>query len=196
MKIGYARVSTEEQLLDMQLTALRKAGCKKIFQEKVSGTKWERPELHKMLAALQPGDIVVVWRLDRLARATKMLLEITDKIMEAKAKFSSLSEPWADTTSPAGKMIMTIFAGLAEFERDLIRSRTGAGRKEALERGVKFGRLSKMTTKQLKLARRLLREGQSVRDVAATFDVHYTTLYRLLRDDDAVTPQVVAKTDI
>ena len=88
MKIGYARVSTEEQNLDMQLTALRKAGCKKIFQEKLSGTTWERPELHKMLGIVDAGDIVVVWRLDRLARSTKMLLEITERIMDVGAKFS------------------------------------------------------------------------------------------------------------
>lgn len=181
MKIGYARVSTKEQTLDIQLTALRKAGCKKLFQEKVSGTKWDRPELHAMLNSLQAGDVVVVWRLDRLARSTKMLLEITDRILSSDAKFSSLSEPWADTTSPAGKMIMTFFAGMAEFERDLIRARTGAGRKEALERGVKFGRPSKMTPKQLQVAKRLLNEGQSARDVADMFGVHYTTLYRLMR---------------
>jgi len=183
MKIGYARVSTEEQSLDIQLTSLRKAGCKTIFQEKISGTKWERPELHKMLKTLKPGDTVIVWRLDRLARSTKMLLEITDRIMDSKARFTSLSEPWADTTSPAGKMIMTIFAGMAEFERDLIRVRTGAGRQEALKRGVKFGRPSKVSVQQMKLAKRLLREGQSIRQVAETFGVHYTTLYRLLRSD-------------
>ncbi len=181
MKIGYARVSTEEQSLDIQLANLKKAGCKKIFQEKISGTKWDRPELHKMLNTIGPQDIVIVWRLDRLARSTKMLLEITDTIMNVGAKFSSISEPWADTTSPAGKMIMTIFAGMAEFERDLIRARTGSGRKAAQERGVKFGRPSKMTAAQLKLAKRLLNEGQSIREVAQTFNVHYTTLYRLLR---------------
>ncbi|MGD9684399.1 MAG: recombinase family protein [Candidatus Obscuribacterales bacterium] len=188
MKIGYARVSTEDQDLDIQLTALRKAGCKKIFQEKISGTTWERPELHNMLMTISAGDIVVVARLDRLARSTKMLLEITDRIMTSGGKFMSLSEPWADTTSPAGKMIMTFFAGMAEFERDLIRARTGAGRKQALERGVKFGRPSKMTPKQMKLAKRLLKEGQSAREVAATFGVHYTTLYRLLRSDVSLTP--------
>ncbi len=92
-----------------------------------------------MLESLGKDHIVIVWRLDRLARSTKMLLEITDTIMDSGAKFSSISEPWVDTTSPAGKMIMTIFAGMAEFERDLIRDRTGSGRKAALERGVKFG---------------------------------------------------------
>ena len=105
-----------------------------------------------------------------------------------------MSEPWADTTSPAGKMIMTFFAGMAEFERDLIRVRTGAGRKEALSRGVKFGRPSKLTPKQMKLAKRLLNEGHSARDVASTFNIHYTTLYRLLRAEPAVTPHPVRRT--
>lgn len=181
MKIGYARISDDEQHMNTQLTALRDAGCKKIFQEKKSGTKWDRPQLHKMLDQLSAGDIIVVWRLDRLARSTKMLLEITERIFEAKARFTSLSEPWADTTSATGKMTMTFFAGMAEFERDLIRGHTSAGRKEALDRGVKFGRPSKITAKQLKLAKRLLEEGHSIREVASKFDVHYTTLYRLLR---------------
>lgn len=181
MKIGYARVSTEDQDLDIQLKALRKSACKKIYQEKISGSSWERPELHKMLTNLEPGDIVVVWRLDRLARSTKMLLEITDQIMNVGAKFTSLSEPWADTTSAAGKLIMTFFAGMAEFERDLIRERTGAGRDAAIKRGVKFGRPSKITPEQKKLAQRLLREGQSIRQVAGLLGVHFTTLYRVLR---------------
>jgi DNA invertase Pin-like site-specific DNA recombinase len=181
VKIGYARVSTEEQSLDIQLAALRKAGCKKIFQEKISGTKWERPELHKMLDSIGPEDLVIVWRLDRLARSSKMLLEITDRIMASNAKFTSLSEPWADTTSPAGKLIMTVFAGMAEFERDLIRDRTGSGRVAAMKRGVKFGRPSKVSPVQMKLIKRLLKEGQSIRHVANTFGIHYTTLYRLLR---------------
>jgi DNA invertase Pin-like site-specific DNA recombinase len=181
LKIGYARVSTEDQNLDIQLTALRKAGCKKIFQEKLSGTKWDRPELNKLLEAMTKGDIVVVCRLDRLARSLKMMLHITDRIMESGAKFVSLDEGWADTTSPAGKLVMTIFSGMAEFEGDLIRERTGRGRKAARERGVKFGRPSKMSPSQIKLAKRLLNEGQSARIVADTFGVHYTTLYRLLR---------------
>ncbi len=181
MKIGYARVSTGDQSLDIQLTALRKAGCKKIFQEKLSGTNWERPELNKLLEVIDKDDIVVVCRLDRLARSLKMMLHITDKIMESGAKFVSLDERWADTTSPTGKLVMAIFSGMAEFEGDLIRERTGRGRKAARERGVKFGRPSKMTPSQIKLAKRLLNEGQSARQVADTFGVHYTTLYRLLR---------------
>ena len=152
-----------------------------MFQEKISGTTWDRPELGKLLRSLESGDVVVVWRLDRLARSTKMLLEILDQIMDAGAKFTSLSEPWADTTTPAGKMIMTVFAGLAEFERDLIRERTGIGRKAAIESGVRFGRPSKISAEQKKLAQRLLREGQSIRQVADLFGVHFTTLYRVLR---------------
>jgi DNA invertase Pin-like site-specific DNA recombinase len=133
-----------------------------------------------MLDQLREGDVVAVWRLDRLARSTRDLLEIVAAIDAAGARFQSLSEPWADTTTHAGRMIMTIFAGIAEFERDLIRERTGAGRREAQRRGVRFGRPRKMNAEQRELARRLLKEGQSVREVARTFSVHPATLYRIL----------------
>jgi len=115
MKIGYARVSTLEQNLDLQLQALKKGGCKKIFREKVSGSSPQRPEFQRMLDQLREGDILVVWKLDRLARSTRDLLEIMETIREFGARFQSLSEPWADTTTHAGKMIMTVFAGIAEF---------------------------------------------------------------------------------
>jgi DNA invertase Pin-like site-specific DNA recombinase len=131
MKIGYARVSTLEQNLDLQLRALERAGCGKIFREKVSGSNRERPQFQRMLDQIRLGDTIVVWKLDRLARSTRDLLETMETIREAGGKFRSLSEPWADTTTHAGKMIMTIFAGIAEFERDLIRERTGAGREAA-----------------------------------------------------------------
>ena len=117
MKIGYARVSTEDQNLDIQLAALQKAKCQRIYQEKRSGVGRDRPELRRMLQELRQGDIIVVWKLDRLARSTKILLETIEQIIEAGAKFQSLSEPWADTTSPGGKMVMTVFAGIAEFEK-------------------------------------------------------------------------------
>jgi DNA invertase Pin-like site-specific DNA recombinase len=136
MKIGYARVSTLEQNLDLQLRALEKAGCKKIFREKVSGSIRERPQFQRMLDQIRSSDTIVVWKLDRLARSTRDLLETMEAIREAGGKFQSLSEPWADTTTHAGKMIMTIFAGIAEFERDLIRERTSAGREAARKRGV------------------------------------------------------------
>jgi DNA invertase Pin-like site-specific DNA recombinase len=180
MKIGYARVSTEDQRLTLQLEALKKAGCTRIFREKVSGAHRDRPELNRMLDQLRDDDVVTVWKLDRLARSTRNLLEIVEAIREAGARFQSISEPWADTTTHSGKMIMTVFAGIAEFERDLIRERTGAGRVDARKRGVRFGRPKKMNEEQRKLALRLLKEGKSVRDVARTFSVHPATLYIIL----------------
>lgn len=132
VKIGYARVSTQDQNLDLQLRALKKAGCGKVFHEKVSGSAGVRPQFQRMLDQLREGDILVVWKLDRLARSTRDLLETMETIRDAGARFQSLSEPWADTTTHAGKMIMTVFAGIAEFERDLIRERTSAGRNAAM----------------------------------------------------------------
>ena len=179
MKIGYARVSTVEQNLDMQLQALKKGGCQKIFREKVSGASRQRPEFQRMLDQLRPGDIIVVWKLDRLARSTRDLLDTMETMRDAGARFQSLSEPWADTTTHAGKMIMTVFAGIAEFERDLIRERTTAGRDAAKSRGVRFGRPRKLTAEQTKLVRRLIEEGRAVREVAETFKVHVATIYRV-----------------
>jgi hypothetical protein len=122
----YARVSTLDQNLDLQLQVLKKAGCRRIFQEKLSGSNRHRPEFRRVLDHVREGDIIVVWKLDRLARSTRDLLETMETIREAGGRFQSISEPWADTTSHSGKMIMTIFAGIAEFERDLIRERTSA----------------------------------------------------------------------
>jgi DNA invertase Pin-like site-specific DNA recombinase len=115
MKIGYARVSTEDQRLILQVEALKKAGCTRIFREKVSGAYRDGPELNRMLDQVSEGDVVIVWKLDRLARSTRNLLEIVEMIGNAGARFQSISEPWADTTTHAGKMIMTILAGIAEF---------------------------------------------------------------------------------
>lgn len=182
MKIGYARVSTKEQSLDIQLQALKRAGCKQIYQEKVSGVGRDRPELQKMMQQLRKGDVLVIWRLDRLARSTRILLDTIEQLKEKGASFKSLSEEWADTTSATGKLVMTFFAGMAEFERDLIRDRTDVGRRAALGRGVKFGRPTKMTDEQLKMARKLLKQGKSVHYVADIFGVHFTTLYRYLRE--------------
>lgn len=179
MKIGYARVSTTDQNLESQLAALKEAGCSRIFQEKISGAKKDRPELQRLLDQLRQGDVVVVWKLDRLARSTHHLLELVERIRSADASFFSLSEPWADTTSHAGKMIMTIFAGIAEFERDLIRERTSAGRSAAKQRGIRFGRPKKMNEEQKLLAKRLLEENKSVSEIAKTFNVHKATIYRL-----------------
>jgi DNA invertase Pin-like site-specific DNA recombinase len=180
MKIGYARVSTLEQNLDLQLQALKKAGCRRIFQEKISAGTRNRPEFQRMLDQIRVGDTIAVWKLDRLARSTRDLLETMETIQQIGAKFQSLSEPWADTTTHAGKMIMTIFAGIAEFERGLIRERTSAGREAARKRGVRFGRPRKLTPEQENLARRLVSEGKAVRELAAAFKVHAATIYRLV----------------
>lgn len=158
MKIGYARVSTQDQRLNLQLEALRKAGCMRVYREKTTGAYRDRPELNRMLDRLRQGDIVTVWKLDRVAPSTRNLLEIVETIGNAGARFRSISEPWTDTTTHAGKMIMTIFAGIAEFERDLIRERTGAGRIDAQKRGVRFGRPTKMKADQRKLALRCSRK--------------------------------------
>ena len=117
MLTGYARVSTDDQDLTLQRAALKEAGCKKIFEEKASGAKRDRPELARMLEQLRDGDVVVVTRLDRLARSTRDLLDIAERLKDGGAGLRSLAEPWADTTSPAGRMVLTVFAGIAEFER-------------------------------------------------------------------------------
>lgn len=179
MKIGYARVSTSEQTLDVQLRQLKEAGCELIFEEKISGARRDRPELEKLLTHLRADDTLIVCKLDRLARSTHHLLEIVELLRQKQATFRSLGEPWADTTSHAGKMIMTVFAGIAEFERDLIRERTGIGRKEAMERGIKFGRPAKLSKEQKELVLKLINEGKSVSEVARTFKVNRSTIYRL-----------------
>jgi DNA invertase Pin-like site-specific DNA recombinase len=179
VKIGYARVSTRDQNLDLQLKMLKRAGCEKIFREKIPGFHRQRPEFQRMLDQIRPGDTIIVWKLDRLARSTRDLLNTMGTIDEAGGKFQSLSEPWANTTSHVGKMIMTVFAGIAEFERDLICERTGAGREAAKQRGVRFGRPPKLNPDQVQVASRLLSEGKPVRDVARTFNVHEATIYRL-----------------
>lgn len=184
MKLGYARVSTEDQNLQVQIEKLQNEGCSRIFKEKISGKQRERPELDRMLDQLRDGDTVVIWKLDRLARSTRDLLEIVDKIREAGAGFRSLSEPWADTTSHAGKMILTVFAGIAEFERDLICERTRIGRESAKRRGVRFGRPPKINEERKQLAIRLLQEGKSTKQVAKTFDVHVATIYRLQNETE------------
>jgi DNA invertase Pin-like site-specific DNA recombinase len=183
MKIGYARVSTLDQNLDLQLRALKKAGCGRVFKEKASGASRARPEFLRMMDQLRAGDSVVVWKLDRHARSTRDLLDTMEKIREIGAKFQSLSEPWADTTTHAGKMIMTVFAGIAEFERDLIRERTGAGREAAKQRGVQFGRPPKLTSDQKQLGLRLLNEGKSAQEIAEIFHVHSATTYRVALAD-------------
>jgi DNA invertase Pin-like site-specific DNA recombinase len=181
MLVGYARVSTDDQDLALQRAALKAAGCKRLCEEKVSGAKRDRPELARLLDQLREGDVVVVARLDRLARSTRDLLEIAEQLKDGGAGLRSLAEPWADTTPPAGKMVLTVFAGVAEFERALIHQRANAGRLAAKARGIRFGRPSKLTPEQVVLGRRLVEEGSSVRQVARVIlKCHPATLYREL----------------
>lgn len=181
MMIGYARVSTEGQTLDQQRAALKAAGCKRVFEEKASGTQRGRPELVKMLDHLQPGNVVTVTRLDRLARSTRDLLDIAERIGQAEAGLRSLAEPWADTTTPAGRMVLTVFAGIADFERSLIVERTSAGRIAAKARGVRFGPSPTLSAEQIAHARQLISEDKKpVAEVARLLGVHRATLYRAL----------------
>jgi DNA invertase Pin-like site-specific DNA recombinase len=180
MLIGYARVSTEDQDLALQRDALKGAGCQRLYEEKMSGVNRSRPELNRLLDQLRAGDVVVVSRLDRLARSTRDLLEIAEQLKEVDAGLRSLYEPWADTTSPAGRMVLTVFAGIAEFERQLIHERTRSGRVAAQARGVRFGRPPKLTGDQIKLAQRLIDEGRPVPAVAKILKVHRATIYRAL----------------
>jgi|LAHS01.1.fsa_nt_gb DNA invertase Pin-like site-specific DNA recombinase len=181
MLIGYARVSTEDQTLSVQVKNLREAGCTVIFKEKISGAIRKRPELQKLLKKVKKGDILVVHRLDRLARSTQHLLEITEYLRTKDTGLRSLSEPWADTTSAAGRMILTVFAGIAEFERALIRERTAEGRKLARERGIHMGRPAKLKPHEAETACKLIMEKQvAVSEVAMKYGVHRTTIYRLV----------------
>jgi DNA invertase Pin-like site-specific DNA recombinase len=175
---GYARVSTRDQDLAAQDAELI-AGCAKVFKEKVSGAKTDRPELAKAIGRLGSGDVLVVTRLDRLARSTRDLLNVLAEIGKRDAGFKSLRDAWADTTTPHGRLMLTVLGGLAEFERELIRARTGEGRKRAKDRGVKFGRPRKMTPHQRQEALERLSAGETMADVARTYAVDAATISRL-----------------
>src|SRR5258708_33591377 len=141
--LGYARVSTQDQNLTGQLEALKAAGTDLVFKEKISGARADRPQLAKLMASLKAGDVVLVTKLDRLGRSTRELLDLIDRIGKAGAVFRSLGDPLWDTSSPQGRLLSTLLAAIAEFERELIRERTGDGRKRAMANGVKFGRKPK-----------------------------------------------------
>src|SRR5271166_801260 len=166
MKYGYARVSTDGQSVDAQVRQLRAAGCKTVFREVASGAKTDRPQLHQLLTQIAEGDVVTVTRLDRLARSTRDLLNTIGTIADRKAGFRSLGDAWADTTTSHGRLMLTVLGGLGEFERDLIRSRTGEGRARAKARGVKMGRKPKLTAHQRAEAIRRKENGEAVREVA------------------------------
>ena len=176
---GYARVSTRDQDLAAQDAELRAAGCAKVFKEKASGAKTDRPELAKAISRLEPGDVLVVTRLDRLARSTRDLLNVLDELAKRGAGFKSLKDAWADTTTPHGKLILTVLGGLAEYERSLIQARTDEGRRRARANGVKFGRKPTLTPYQRKEALARRDAGESSVAIAKTFGVSHQTILRL-----------------
>jgi DNA invertase Pin-like site-specific DNA recombinase len=180
MIYGYARVSTDGQIVDAQVRQLTKAGCRKVFREVASGAKTDRAQLRRPLGQLEVGDVLTITRLDRLARSTRDLLNTLGTITGQKAGFRSLGDTWADTTTSHGRLMLTVLGGLAEFERDLIRARTSEGRERAKARAVKMGRKPKLTPHQQREAIRRRDSGnETVRDIARSFNVHHATISRL-----------------
>ena len=176
---GYARVSTDGQSLDAQIAALEAAGCAKVFAEKISGVRSDRPQLAKAVEALGAGDVLVVTRLDRLARSTRDLLNILAGVVEHGAGFKSLNDTWADSTTPQGRLMLTVLGGLAEFERELIKARTAEGRARARAQGIRFGRKPKLTPHQRQEAIRRREAGEPLVDIARTFNVSHSMISRL-----------------
>jgi DNA invertase Pin-like site-specific DNA recombinase len=179
MIVGYARVSTDGQSLEAQQASLKAAGAERIFSEKISGAISDRKALAQAIKALGTGDILLVTRLDRLARSTRDLLNILDTISKAGAKFKSLADAWADTSTMHGELMITILAGLATFERHLIRARTDEGRKRAQARGIRFGRPLKLTRYQIEEALARREAGEPLTDIGRSYGVSHSTISRL-----------------
>ena len=177
--LGYARVSTQDQQRTGQVEALKAAGATAIYREKISGVRADRPQLAKLMAALQPDDVVVVTKLDRLGRSTRELLELIDRISKAGAAFRSLGDPLWDTSSSQGRLLSTLLAAIAEFERDLIRERTGEGRKRAMAAGIKFGRKPKLSPYQRAEAVRRRASGETLASIAKSYAVDVSMISRL-----------------
>jgi DNA invertase Pin-like site-specific DNA recombinase len=181
--IGYARVSTYGQTLDVQLEQLRAAGCssRNIYREKVTGARADRRELNRMLGKLAPGDMVTVTRIDRLARSTFDLFGIVKRIVDAEAQFRSLAEPWADTGTSTGRSMLAVLGGLADVERDLIRTRTAEGRSRAKARGQPMGRPPSLTPAQQREATRRRAQGATLQELADSYDRSIATMRRATR---------------
>jgi DNA invertase Pin-like site-specific DNA recombinase len=185
MFIGYARVSTEDQNLDLQRDALEKAGCEQIYTDRVSGTKAERKGLTDALSHLRQGDTLVVWRLDRLGRSLRHLIDTVTALQERGIGFKSLQES-IDTTTSGGKLVFHIFGALAEFEREIIRERTNAGLSAARSRGKLGGRPKALTLKQVQMLRNLASDPEnSIDDICKTLGIGRTTYYRYVNDDQS-----------
>ena len=193
MMVGYCRVSKSEMNLDRQIDALIDVGIdiRNIYQEKITGTTKERPQLIKMLEELQPGDTVVVSELSRLSRSTKDLFEIVEQIHEAGAQIKSLKENWLDTTTPQGKLLFTIFAGLSQFERDLLSERTKDGLKAAKARGRMGGRPRVRSDKTLTV-QALYDKGITIAEIVRQTGLSRSTVYRVLKDTDKTRKEEVA----
>ncbi len=182
MKIGYARVSTEEQSLNRQIDMLNEVGCEKIFEEKISGIKRERQELIKMLEQLRKGDLIIVADLTRLSRSVKELFQLVEQIEAKGANIKSLKESWMDTSTPQGKLMFTIFAGISQFERDLISQRTIEGLVAARARGKKGGRPPK-DEKDIKLAKKMYEEKTySISEITKATGIGKTALYKYFKE--------------
>jgi DNA invertase Pin-like site-specific DNA recombinase len=177
--IGYARVSTQGQDLTAQLDALKAAGAATVFKEKVSGVRADRPQLAKLMASLKPDDVVVVTKLDRLGRSTRELLELIERISKAGASFRSLGDPLFDTTGAQGRLLVTMLAAIAEFERELIRERRGEGRKRAMANGIKFGRKRKLSDYQRTEAIKRRDAGETLAAIGKSYGVAISMISRL-----------------
>jgi DNA invertase Pin-like site-specific DNA recombinase len=180
-RLGYARVSTYGQTLDAQLEQLRGAGCTKIYREKVTGARADRRELLAMLRHLAPGDVVAVTRIDRLARSTFDLFAIVKQIVDAKAQFRSLAEPWANTGTSTGRLMIAVLGGLADVERDLIRTRTAEGRSRAKAQGQHMGRPPALRPQQQREATRRRAQGATLDELARSYNVGISTIRRATR---------------
>src|ERR671921_1836603 len=180
MLIGYARVSTNDQETATQVAALKAAGCERIYREKASGGRWDRPELQRLLDQLRKGDVLTVWKLDRLSRSLRDVLMIMERLAEAEAGFRSLTEA-IDTTTPAGRMMMQMVGAFAEFERAMLRERTKAGLDSARREGRIGGRRPKLTPEQQSEIRKMVSKGRkTAADAARLFKVHPATISRML----------------
>ncbi|MGA2311890.1 MAG: recombinase family protein [Xanthobacteraceae bacterium] len=177
--LGYARVSTQGQDLTAQLEALKAAGATTVYREKVSGARADRPQLAKLMASLKAGDIVVVAKIDRLGRSTRELLNLIDAIGKAGAAFRSLGDPLWDTTTSQGRLLSVLLAAIADFERDLIRERTGEGRKRAMANGIKFGRKRKLSEYQRAEALKRRGAGETLASIARSYAVDISMISRL-----------------